>query len=151
MRKTIANRLCESKNNIPHYYLTRSIKVDNVVALRKQLNAISDTKISINDFVIKVTFQFGFIALTLVLGSFVGLFEGSRSQFSLDGRQNQTVQCCRHVCRSRNSKWFDHSHCFRCSRKGNLFFSGVRLNICCVGTITNCFRHKTTRCKGSRW
>jgi len=53
MRKTIANRLCESKNNIPHYYLTRSIKVDNVVALRKQLNAISDTKISINDFVIK--------------------------------------------------------------------------------------------------
>ena len=54
MRKTIANRLCESKNNIPHYYLTRSIKTDNVNALRKQLNAISDVKISVNDFVIKV-------------------------------------------------------------------------------------------------
>jgi len=53
MRKTIANRLCESKNNIPHYYLTRSIKTDNVNALRKQLNAISDVKISVNDFVIK--------------------------------------------------------------------------------------------------
>ena len=58
MRKTIANRLCESKNNIPHYYLTRSIKTDNVNAVRKQLNAISDVKISVNDFVIKVWILF---------------------------------------------------------------------------------------------
>ena len=145
MRKTIANRLCESKNNIPHYYLTRSIKVDNVVALRKQLNAISDTKISINDFVIKVTIQFDFSELNLVLGRFIGLSEGSRSQLSLDGRQNQTVQCSRHVSRSCNSKWFDHSNCFRCSRKGN-FEGKFLIKTSFLGPLTNCIRHKTTRC-----
>lgn len=53
MRKTIAKRLLESKNSIPHYYLTRTINMNNITALRKQLNAISDTKISVNDFIIK--------------------------------------------------------------------------------------------------
>ena len=53
MRRTIAKRLSESKNTIPHYYLTRAINMDNVLALRKELNAISDSKISVNDFIIK--------------------------------------------------------------------------------------------------
>ena len=53
MRRTIAKRLTESKNTIPHYYLTRAINMDNVLALRKELNSISDSKISVNDFIIK--------------------------------------------------------------------------------------------------
>ena len=53
MRKTIASRLSESKNNIPHNYLTRTIRTDTVNQLRAQLNQISETKISVNDFIIK--------------------------------------------------------------------------------------------------
>lgn len=53
MRKTIASRLCESKNSIPHYYLTRTIRTDAISELRAQLNQISDVKISVNDFIIK--------------------------------------------------------------------------------------------------
>lgn len=34
MRKTIANRLLESKTTIPHYYLTKSVKMDDVLRLR---------------------------------------------------------------------------------------------------------------------
>merc|ERR1711962_1158481 len=53
MIKTIASRLCESKNSIPHYYLTRTIRTDAINELRGQLNQISDVKISVNDFIIK--------------------------------------------------------------------------------------------------
>jgi len=53
MRRTIAKRLTASKNTIPHYYLTRAINMDNVLQLRKELNSISDSKISVNDFIIK--------------------------------------------------------------------------------------------------
>jgi len=54
MRKTIAKRLTESKQTVPHFYLSVDIELDNLLAARKQLNAMSDEyKISVNDFVIK--------------------------------------------------------------------------------------------------
>ncbi len=53
MRKTIAARLSESKFGAPHFYLTMEINMDNAVAAREQMNAISDVKISMNDLVIK--------------------------------------------------------------------------------------------------
>ena len=54
MRKTIAKRLTESKQNVPHFYLSVDIELDNLLAARKGLNAMSDEyKISVNDFVIK--------------------------------------------------------------------------------------------------
>jgi len=53
MRKVIAKRLTESKNNAPHFYLTMKIDMDNAIEARKKLNALSDTKISFNDIVIK--------------------------------------------------------------------------------------------------
>ena len=49
----IAARLCESKYNIPHYYITVKLRVDNLIKLREQVNKISDDKISLNDFFIK--------------------------------------------------------------------------------------------------
>lgn len=51
MRKVIAARLTESKQNVPHEYITQSIRVDKVVSLRKKL-IDSGTKVSVNDFII---------------------------------------------------------------------------------------------------
>ena len=54
MRKVIARRLPESKQTIPHFYLTVDAEIDGLLALRQQLNAKSDAyKLSVNDFVIK--------------------------------------------------------------------------------------------------
>lgn len=56
MRKTIAARLTEAKQSIPHFYLRRSVRLDALLALRIQLNgelAASGRKLSVNDFVIK--------------------------------------------------------------------------------------------------
>ena len=56
MRKVIASRLTLSKQTIPHYYLTVDVPMDKVMGIRKKLNAkLTDHKISVNDFVIKVS------------------------------------------------------------------------------------------------
>lgn len=53
IRKVIAERLTYSKQNIPHYYVTVSVQVDALLALRAKLNKHSTSKISVNDMVIK--------------------------------------------------------------------------------------------------
>lgn len=55
IRKVIATRLTESKQQIPHYYLTVEANVDKVMKLRQHLNSISKDsyKLSVNDFVAK--------------------------------------------------------------------------------------------------
>ncbi len=54
MRKVIAKRLTESKQTVPHFYLTIDCELDNLLAVRKRLNEQSDAyKISVNDFVIR--------------------------------------------------------------------------------------------------
>ena len=57
MRKTIARRLTSAKTLIPHYYLTIDTRIDNLMAMRAQLNAQSPKengfKLSVNDFVVK--------------------------------------------------------------------------------------------------
>lgn len=53
MRKTIARRLAESKATVPHFYLNVECKVDALLELRTQINAVADQKISVNDLVIK--------------------------------------------------------------------------------------------------
>ncbi len=53
MRKVIAQRLSESKFQAPHFYLKMTIKMDNAIAARTAMNAISPVKISFNDLVIK--------------------------------------------------------------------------------------------------
>ena len=56
MRKTIARRLTESKQQVPHFYLTVDCEIDGLLELRKTLNDKADGayKLSVNDFVIKV-------------------------------------------------------------------------------------------------
>ena len=53
MRKVIANRLLESKTTIPHYYLSISIEMDEVMKVRELLNKEENVKISVNDLIIK--------------------------------------------------------------------------------------------------
>jgi pyruvate dehydrogenase E2 component (dihydrolipoamide acetyltransferase) len=54
MRRTIARRMVESKQNVPHFNLTVDCEVDALLKMRAELNAKSDAfKISVNDFVIR--------------------------------------------------------------------------------------------------
>ncbi|TSD89499.1 pyruvate dehydrogenase complex dihydrolipoamide acetyltransferase [Mycobacterium sp. KBS0706] len=53
MRKTVARRLLESKQSVPHFYLTVDIELDALLKLRKELNDRGDVKLSVNDLIIK--------------------------------------------------------------------------------------------------
>ncbi len=56
MRKTIAARLTEAKQTIPHFYLRRDVRLDALMAFREQLNKQLEArgvKLSVNDFIIK--------------------------------------------------------------------------------------------------
>jgi pyruvate dehydrogenase E2 component (dihydrolipoamide acetyltransferase) len=54
MRRVIARRLTESKQTIPHFYLTVDCELDELMRIRAELNAKSDAhRISVNDFVIR--------------------------------------------------------------------------------------------------
>ena len=63
MRKTIARRLTESKQQVPHIYLTVDVRLDALLKLRGELNASLEArgiKLSVNDMLIKA------LALALV-------------------------------------------------------------------------------------
>ena len=54
MRRVIARRLTESKQTVPHFYLTIDCEIDALLKIRSELNAKSDAyRISVNDFVIR--------------------------------------------------------------------------------------------------
>jgi pyruvate dehydrogenase E2 component (dihydrolipoyllysine-residue acetyltransferase) len=61
MRRTIATRLVEAKQTIPHFYLTADIEIDRLVAMREEANAAAPQdkdgnpvfRFSLNDFIIK--------------------------------------------------------------------------------------------------
>ena len=56
MRKTVAARLTEAKQTIPHFYLRREVQLDALMAFRAQLNKQLEprgVKLSVNDFIIK--------------------------------------------------------------------------------------------------
>jgi pyruvate dehydrogenase E2 component (dihydrolipoamide acetyltransferase) len=54
VRKTIARRLTEAKQTVPHFYLTIDCRVDDLLKARKEINGRFDgVKVSVNDFVIK--------------------------------------------------------------------------------------------------
>jgi pyruvate dehydrogenase E2 component (dihydrolipoamide acetyltransferase) len=61
LRLAIARRTTESKTTLPHFYVTHEYKVDALLDLRKQFNAIvpENEKLSVNDFIVKA------VALTL--------------------------------------------------------------------------------------
>jgi len=55
MRKAISRRLTESKQQVPHFYLSIDVQMDRLMDLRAQLNESADGafKLSVNDFVVK--------------------------------------------------------------------------------------------------
>jgi pyruvate dehydrogenase E2 component (dihydrolipoamide acetyltransferase) len=61
MRRTIAKRLIEAKQTIPHFYLTADIEIGRLIAMREEANAAAPKdsdgqpafKLSLNDFIIK--------------------------------------------------------------------------------------------------
>ena len=61
MRRTIANRLVQSKQSIPHFYLSVDVELEALMVLREQINngapmdanGTPSFKLSVNDFVIK--------------------------------------------------------------------------------------------------
>ncbi|XP_057677479.1 dihydrolipoyllysine-residue acetyltransferase component of pyruvate dehydrogenase complex, mitochondrial [Corythoichthys intestinalis] len=58
IRKVIAQRLMQSKQTIPHYYLSVDVNMDQVLELRKELNEevkARSIKLSVNDFIIKAS------------------------------------------------------------------------------------------------
>lgn len=63
LRAVIGRRMVESKQQVPHFYVTHAYDVERLIALRKEMNEFLDDrqKISVNDFVVKAT------ALTLRL------------------------------------------------------------------------------------
>jgi pyruvate dehydrogenase E2 component (dihydrolipoamide acetyltransferase) len=58
MRKVIARRLTESKQTVPHFYLSLDCELDALLKLRKELNTQGEAagiKLSVNDLIIKAT------------------------------------------------------------------------------------------------
>lgn len=55
LRSAIGRRMLDSKQTVPHFYLTTDIDVERLLDLRSQLNSLlpDDQKISLNDFIIK--------------------------------------------------------------------------------------------------
>ncbi|RLL50692.1 pyruvate dehydrogenase complex dihydrolipoamide acetyltransferase [Mariprofundus sp. EBB-1] len=55
MRKAISRRLTESKQSVPHFYLSVDVAMDRLMDLRAQLNEAADGafKLSVNDFIVK--------------------------------------------------------------------------------------------------
>jgi pyruvate dehydrogenase E2 component (dihydrolipoamide acetyltransferase) len=61
MRRTIAKRLIEAKQTIPHFYLTADLEIGRLVAMREEANAAAPAgkdgtpafRLSLNDFIIK--------------------------------------------------------------------------------------------------
>ncbi|MXO73812.1 pyruvate dehydrogenase complex dihydrolipoamide acetyltransferase [Altererythrobacter aerius] len=56
VRKTIARRLVEAKQTVPHFYLTMDVRLDALLKLRAELNAALEpqgVKLSVNDMLIK--------------------------------------------------------------------------------------------------
>jgi pyruvate dehydrogenase E2 component (dihydrolipoamide acetyltransferase) len=62
LRQIIGRRLVESKQQIPHFYLSRAYQVDGLMKMRAEINQLlpAAEKLSVNDFIVKA------VALTLV-------------------------------------------------------------------------------------
>ncbi len=53
IRKIIAERTIQTKNEVPHFYLTIESRMDKLINLRKKINSNSNIKISFNDLIVK--------------------------------------------------------------------------------------------------
>lgn len=88
MRRTIARRLAESKSELPHYYMTVDIHMDELLNLRKKLNeqlASQGVKLTVNDFIVRAC------AIAMHQHPFVNsrwVDEGGKASIELEGDVN---------------------------------------------------------------
>lgn len=53
LRRLVASRLAQSKQQAPHFYLRATVRVDDLLALRQQINDAGTTRVSVNDFFVR--------------------------------------------------------------------------------------------------
>jgi pyruvate dehydrogenase E2 component (dihydrolipoamide acetyltransferase) len=53
MRRAIANRLSQSKREVPHFYVKRTVRLDPLLRLREELNTQLPVRISVNDLIVR--------------------------------------------------------------------------------------------------
>jgi pyruvate dehydrogenase E2 component (dihydrolipoamide acetyltransferase) len=53
IRYAIAKRLTMSKQTVPHFYLKRTARLDELLALRERLNSVAPQRISVNDLILR--------------------------------------------------------------------------------------------------
>jgi pyruvate dehydrogenase E2 component (dihydrolipoamide acetyltransferase) len=53
IRKTIAKRMQESKQTVPHFYVTVEIDMEPAISFREQLNTVTNSKVSFTDMIVK--------------------------------------------------------------------------------------------------
>ena len=110
MRKVIARRMVESKQQVPHFYLSIDCELDQLLKLRADLNAKAPEKgegaykLSVNDFVIRAS------ALALAQGA-------GRERRLFRGRRGD-VRCGRHLRGGRHPGRADHAHRPQCRSEG---------------------------------
>ena len=82
MRKTIAQRLSQSKFTAPHFYLTMKINMDEAIKVRTILNEQSNSKISFNDIVVKAV-AFSLKKHPIINSSWMGDFIRQNNQINI--------------------------------------------------------------------
>jgi len=78
MRRAIAQRLSQSKQTIPHFYLTIDCDVGALLALRDALEAQAGFKPSLNDFLVKAVADHHFMTGSAPTLKLVGLLLAAR-------------------------------------------------------------------------
>ncbi|MCH2205990.1 MAG: 2-oxo acid dehydrogenase subunit E2 [Lentisphaerales bacterium] len=53
MRKAITDRMIQASAGVPVFYLSTAVEMDKMLDIRQQLNSMENTRISINDFIVK--------------------------------------------------------------------------------------------------
>ena len=78
IKRVTAQRLTESKQQVPHFYLTVDVRLDNMISIRQTLNkqladdkATEGAKISVNDFIVKASAK-ALLAVPEVNSSWLG-------------------------------------------------------------------------------
>ena len=103
MRKTIATRLVQAKQTIPHFYLTADVEIGRLLAMREEANAVAPKdkdgnpafQLSVNDFIIK--------AWAAALAARAG------GECGLGGRSYPALPAVRHRHRGRDRGRPDHA------------------------------------------
>jgi pyruvate dehydrogenase E2 component (dihydrolipoamide acetyltransferase) len=107
IRKVIARRMLESKQTVPHFYLTVDFEIDALLTARTAINAVVEkkgTKVSVNDMVIKACAK--------------ALRDHPECQRLVDRGRDDPVRRGRHLGRRRHRSRPHHADRAQCRHEG---------------------------------